>query len=122
MNRHNSSLQLYGQNLVQSSGKKRYPQQQRQLAPWEVAEQNRGASAEVAGPYAANLDQKTLQKVVRNMEAPKSLQFRNNTGNRGYGFVQKVENEVPAERLHKNSLNPDQGYVDYKYSVAGNHK
>lgn len=57
------------------------------------------------------------------MEAPKSLQFRNNTGNRGYGFVQKVEHEVPAEKKHvKGQLNSDLGFVEYKYSVAGNHK
>jgi len=34
----------------------------------------------------AKLNDQTLKKVMENMEKEKSLQFRSNTGNRGYGF------------------------------------
>ena len=38
-------------------------------------------------------DEARLQKVMFNMEKEKSLQFRQNTNNRGYGFQQVIKNE-----------------------------
>jgi hypothetical protein len=35
--------------------------------------------------------------------------------------VQKVEQEVPAHKLHVSHTKPEDGFVDYKFSVAGNH-
>ena len=38
-------------------------------------------------------DEERLKKVMANMEKDKSLQFRQNTNNRGYGFQQVIANE-----------------------------
>ena len=38
-------------------------------------------------------DEERLKKVMMNMEKEKSLQFRQNTNNRGYGFQQVIASE-----------------------------
>ena len=38
-------------------------------------------------------DEDRLKKVMLNMEKEKSLQFRQNTNNRGYGFQQTLKTE-----------------------------
>lgn len=38
-------------------------------------------------------DEDRLKKVMLNMEKDKSLQFRQNTNNRGYGFQGTLKNE-----------------------------
>jgi len=35
-------------------------------------------------------NEENLMKVMKNMEKEKSLQFRQNTNNRGYGFKQTI--------------------------------
>ena len=42
---------------------------------------------------SAQLSDQNLKKVLDNMEKEKSLQFRQNTNNRGYGFQQTIANE-----------------------------
>lgn len=68
----------------------------------------------MANQYGLNgsVDATLLQKTRANMEKPKALQFRNNTGNRGYGFVANID----ADRAH---LREDE---DYLYEVRGNRR
>ena len=42
---------------------------------------------------ATEADEERVKKVMMNMEKDKSLQFRQNTNNRGYGFQQVMKQE-----------------------------
>ena len=45
-----------------------------------------GQNANIAAADRLEADEERLKKVMSNMEKDKSLQFRQNTNNRGYGF------------------------------------
>ena len=55
------------------------------------------------------------------MELPEALKFRNNTGNRAYGFEQTLPTLVEQKLTHASSHFPD-GDFPYNYSVAGNNR
>ena len=56
-----------------------------------------GSAQSLSSPQ---VDQSKLQKVIANMEKDKALQFRQNTGNRGYGFSQVLAKGAPENKLH----------------------
>ena len=68
------------------------------------------------------VDKMRLQKVIANMEKDKALQFRQNTGNRGYGFSQMLAKNAPEQHLHVRESQQERENGGYRFSVAGNHK
>jgi hypothetical protein len=46
-----------------------------------------------AGAGILRYSHETLEQVRKNMEQPIALKFRNNTGNRAYGFEQTFKNK-----------------------------
>ena len=68
-----------------------------------------------------NIDPLKLQKVIANMEKDKALQFRQNTGNKGYGFQQALQKGAPEHKLHEREKQEAGDSGAYKFTVAGNY-
>eukprot|EP00347_Sterkiella_histriomuscorum_P020195 403338734 len=80
-----------------------------------------GAESQLYNPNQhTSMDHSLLEQVKRNMERPEALRFRNNTGNKAYGFEQTLHKEIP-NNMQQNSVDDSLNYHGYNYSVAGNH-